>query len=163
MSGWINFAFCITVNYYQLTTLVEVNEKVLNVSGLVIHSIFFLFLVVTLGQPNLLCLKQLFMNLKLIRAKATTSKQQVEISDKKQIRKVAVRHPNPERLKRMQVQKQLFQMIFIRGMLSRGLTPVANLGDGNCVFISLAQIVLGDSAKFEFMRYIVAHRLNKFP
>jgi hypothetical protein len=48
-------------------------------------------------------------------------------------------------------------------MLSRGLTPVFNRGDGNCVFISLAQIVLGDSAKYEFMRYIIVHRLNSFP
>jgi len=48
-------------------------------------------------------------------------------------------------------------------MLGRGLTPVYNRGDGNCVFISLAQIVFGDSAKFEFMRYMIVHRLNKFP
>jgi hypothetical protein len=63
----------------------------------------------------------------------------------------------------MQIQKQLSQVKFIRNMLRRGLTPVANRGGGNCVFISLAQIVLGDSAKFEFMRYMIVHRLNKFP
>ena len=44
------------------------------------------------------------------------------------------------------------QAIFLSGMLSRGLIPIENLGDGNCVFISLAHIVMGDSAKFDFMR-----------
>jgi hypothetical protein len=42
--------------------------------------------------------------------------------------------------------------IFISGMESRGLIPIENCGDGNCVFISLAEIVMGDSAKFDFMR-----------
>ena len=49
-------------------------------------------------------------------------------------------------------QEQGEQAIFISGMLSRGLIPNYNLGDGNCVFISLAHIVMGDSAKFDFMR-----------
>ena len=48
-------------------------------------------------------------------------------------------------------------------MRSRGLTPVDNVGDGNCVFISLSQILLGDTAKFEFTRYMVVHRLRNFP
>jgi len=49
-------------------------------------------------------------------------------------------------------QQQEEQEIFMSGMLSRGLIPFENIGDGNCVFISLAQIVMGDSAKFDFMR-----------
>ena len=57
VTGWVNFAFCMAVNYYQLVTLVEVSPKVLNVSGLVINAIFFLFLVITFGPPILLCLK----------------------------------------------------------------------------------------------------------
>ena len=44
------------------------------------------------------------------------------------------------------------QAIFISGMEIRGLIPIENCGDGNCVFISLAEIVMGDSAKFDFMR-----------
>ena len=48
-------------------------------------------------------------------------------------------------------------------MLSRGLTPVDNDGDGNCVFISLAQIVFGDPMKFKFMRNMIVHRLSSFP
>jgi hypothetical protein len=44
------------------------------------------------------------------------------------------------------------QAIFISGMESRGFIPIENCGDGNCVFISLAEIVMGDSAKFDFMR-----------
>ena len=48
-------------------------------------------------------------------------------------------------------------------MLSRGLIPVDNYGDGNCVFISLAEIVFGDPMKFEFMRNMIVHRLNSFP
>ena len=55
--GWVNFAFCMILNYYQLSTLVEVDPKVLNVSGLVISAIFFLFIAITFGQPNLFCLK----------------------------------------------------------------------------------------------------------
>ena len=48
-------------------------------------------------------------------------------------------------------------------MESRGLIPVNNDGDGNCVFISLAQIVFGDPSKFQFMRYIIVQRLRNFP
>ena len=35
---------------------------------------------------------------------------------------------------------------FENGVLNEGLTPVDNDGGGNCVFISLALIVFGDSA-----------------
>ena len=49
-------------------------------------------------------------------------------------------------------QEQEEQAIFISGMLSRGLIPIENPGDGNCVFIALADIVIGDSAKFDFLR-----------
>ena len=55
-ADWINFAFSMAVNYYQLVTLVEVKQKVLNFSGWGINTIFFLFMVITLGQPSLLCL-----------------------------------------------------------------------------------------------------------
>ena len=44
------------------------------------------------------------------------------------------------------------QAIFISGMESRGLIPIENCGGGNCVFVSLAEIVMGASAKFDFMR-----------
>ena len=68
VAGWANFAFCMAINYYQLVTLVEVSPKVLNVSGLVINALFFLFLGITLGQPSLHCLKQLVINMKRILA-----------------------------------------------------------------------------------------------
>ena len=48
-------------------------------------------------------------------------------------------------------------------MLSRELIPIENDGSGNCVFISLAQIVFGDPSKFEFVRYMIVHRLRSFP
>ena len=48
-------------------------------------------------------------------------------------------------------------------MLSQGLTPIDNVGDGNCIFTSLAKIVLGDAAKYEFIRYMIVHRLKSFP
>jgi len=48
-------------------------------------------------------------------------------------------------------------------MHSRQLTPVDNTGDGNCVFISLAQIVLKNPSQFEFMRYIIVNWLRNFP
>jgi hypothetical protein len=66
VTGWVNFAFCMAINFYQLVTLVEVSPNVLNVSGLVVNAIFFLFLAITLGQPSLLCLKQLFVRMKRI-------------------------------------------------------------------------------------------------
>ena len=52
------------VNYYQLATLVEVDPKVLNVSGLVINAIFFVFIAISFGQPSLLSLKLLLINMK---------------------------------------------------------------------------------------------------
>jgi hypothetical protein len=66
VTGWVNFAFCMAINYYQLVTLVEVSPKVLNISGLVINAIFFLFIVITCGQPSLLCFKKLFIGIKRI-------------------------------------------------------------------------------------------------
>jgi hypothetical protein len=48
-------------------------------------------------------------------------------------------------------------------MVKRGLIPIENRGDGNCVFRSLAQIVMGDSAKFDFIRSITVQRLRSFP
>ena len=48
-------------------------------------------------------------------------------------------------------------------MRNRGLTPINNLGGGNCVFFSLAKVVFGDAAKFELMRYMIVHRLRRFP
>ena len=48
-------------------------------------------------------------------------------------------------------------------MLSRGLTPVDNIGDGNCIFISLSQIILGDATQFEFIRYMIVGWLRNFP
>ena len=52
------------LNYYQLITLVEVSQKVLNISGLVTNAIFFLVLVIIFWQPILLRFKQLFLYLK---------------------------------------------------------------------------------------------------
>jgi len=39
------------------------------------------------------------------------------------------------------------QLAFKRGLKIRGLTPISNLGGGNCVFMSLAQAVFGDVTK----------------
>jgi len=53
----------------------------------------------------------------------------------------------------MPLQEKSENAIFLSGMLlNRGLIPIENRGDGNCVFISLAEIVMGDSTKFDFMR-----------
>ena len=38
-----------------------------------------------------------------------------------------------------------------------------NLGGGNCVFISLAELVFGDANRFELVRYMIVHRLRSFP
>jgi hypothetical protein len=68
-----------------------------------------------------------------------------------------------ERISRIQLRKQNQQNIFINGLRSRGLTPVNNLGGGNCVFMSLAHVVFGDATQFRFMRYMIVHRLRRFP
>jgi len=54
-------------------------------------------------------------------------------------------------------------MRFIEGMQNQGLTPIENLGGGNCVFMSLAEIVFGDASRFDIMRYMIVHRLRRFP
>jgi len=74
--------------------------------------------------------------------------QKVKINSKKQV----AGQKKVEKLTEMPHQVKDEQAIFISGMESRGLIPIENCGDGNCVFISLANIVLGDSAKFDFMR-----------
>jgi len=47
------------VNYYQLVTLVEVNQNVLNLSGWVTNKLLFIFMAITLGYPSLICLRKL--------------------------------------------------------------------------------------------------------
>ena len=79
------------------------------------------------------------------------------------LQKVIERIPNPKRLERIQLREQEAHISFICGMLRRGHTPIFNVGDGNCVFISLAQIVVGDTAKFQFMRQMIVRRLRNFP
>ena len=81
---------------------------------------------------------------------------------KLKLKKLFERQKNLKRMKRIQVREQEAKMTFINGMLNRGLTPIHNVGDGNCVFISLSQIVLGDTAKFQFMRQIIVHWLRNF-
>jgi len=68
-----------------------------------------------------------------------------------------------ERLSRIQHRKKNEETIFIDGMRNRGLTPISNSGGGNCVFMSLAHVVFGDATKFKFMRYMIVHRLRRFP
>jgi len=57
VAGWIDFAICMVVNYYQLTTMVESDQKVLNFSGWAINMIFFAFILTNLGYPSLKCVK----------------------------------------------------------------------------------------------------------
>ena len=61
---WINFAFCMAVNYYQLVTLVEVSQSVINCSGWVVNIISFIYMAITLGYPSLICLKKLAVYIK---------------------------------------------------------------------------------------------------
>jgi len=78
------------------------------------------------------------------------------------LKKVVERLSNPKRQERIQLREKEAQISFICGMLRRGYTPIHNVGDGNCVFISLAQIVVGDTAKFQFMRQMIVRRLRNF-
>jgi hypothetical protein len=68
-----------------------------------------------------------------------------------------------ERLERTKIRRDEIKTRFITGMQNQGLTPVENLGGGNCVFMSLAEIVFGDASHFDFMRYMIVHRLRSFP
>jgi len=52
---------------------------------------------------------------------------------------------------------------FVNGIRNRGFTPVKNAGDKNSVFMSLAELVFGDANRFEFVRYMIVHRLRRFP
>ena len=52
------------VNYYQLVTLVEADQKVLNFSGWVVNIITFIFTAITFGYPSLVCLKKLVVYIK---------------------------------------------------------------------------------------------------
>ena len=52
---------------------------------------------------------------------------------------------------------------FLNGLHTQNLTPVQNSGGGNCVFKSLAEVVFGDAWKYEFMRYMIVHRMRSFP
>lgn len=96
VTGWINFAFCMAINYYQLVTLVEVSPKVLNVSGLVTNEIFFLFLAITFGQPSLLCMKQLFFRMKRILADWNGTSQSQICVRKIKVKIGPSRPPNPK-------------------------------------------------------------------
>ena len=64
VTEWINFAFCMAVNFYQLVTLVEADQKVLNISGWVVNIITFIFMAVTFGYPSLIYLKKLVLFIK---------------------------------------------------------------------------------------------------
>jgi len=52
------------VNYYQLVTLVEDNQKVLNFSGWVVNIITFIFMALTFSYPGSICLKKLVVFIK---------------------------------------------------------------------------------------------------
>jgi len=96
VTGWINFAFSMVVNYYQLITLVEDNANVLNASGLVTIALVFLVLVITLGQPNFLSLKKVVLNLKRTRCNLKNDPQ-IEIIQQKRLPKAIEKQPNLER------------------------------------------------------------------
>jgi len=126
-----------SVNYYQLITLFEVSEKVLNASGLVINAIFFLFLVVTLGLPSLLSLKHL--SLKTLYPSHPHTSQPCKIRKQpKTVHKIAHQLKRQKRLKKAQLRQKEGEKIFTDGLFSRGLIPVYNVGEGNCVFIAVA-------------------------
>ena len=91
------------INYYQLVTLVEVSPKVLNVSGLAINAIFFLFLVITFGQPSLFCLKQLFVCIKWIHTNLKQTLQSEIRILKEKVQIGILGQQNPEQQKRIQL------------------------------------------------------------
>ena len=153
------------VNYYQLVTLVEINQKVLNVNGWVVNIISFIFMAITLGYPSLIFLKKLILFIKKTKVNMENRKQNDLSYEHRNLQKAIIRQKimTRERLSRIQIRKKNEQNIFIKGMRNRGLYPIKNLGGGNCVFMSLAKVVFGDAARFEFMRDMIVHRLRRFP
>ena len=78
------------VNYYQLTTLIEVEQKVLNFSGLATDAIFFLFLAITLGQPSLDCIKKLVKYIKRTRDNSENFQQTETRQEQRNLQRVVV-------------------------------------------------------------------------
>jgi len=153
------------VNYYQLLTLVEADQKVLNISGWVVNIITFIFMAMTFGYPSLVCLKKLVVYLKRTHFNVANRSQNCFSHDQRNLKQAIIWQKNmtKERLSKIQLRNQNEQTLFKNGMRNRGLAPISNLGGGNCVFMSLAHVVFGDATKFKFMRYMIVHRLRRFP
>ena len=81
--------------------------------------------------------------------------------DQRNLQQAIIRQKSKTKKRLFHLQNQ--QKLFIHGMHSRGLTPINNSGGGNCVLMSLAQVVFGDASRFDFMRYMIVHRLRRFP
>ena len=64
VTDWINFAFCMVMNYYQFVTLGEINQNVSNYSGWAVNIISFIFMAITFGYPSLICLKKVIVYIK---------------------------------------------------------------------------------------------------
>jgi hypothetical protein len=60
-------------------------------------------------------------------------------------------------------EEQKMKTKFLKTIQNRSLTPVDNKGRGNCVFISLSELVFGEGSKFELIRYMIVHRMRSFP
>jgi len=120
---------------------------------------------ITFGYPSLICQKKLIGNFKKTHFNVENARQNYFSHDQRNLQQAIIRQKNMtrERLYRIHLRNQNEQELFINGMRSRGLTPISNLGGGNCVFMSLAQVVFGDAAKFKFMRHMIVHRLRRFP
>jgi len=138
----------VVVNYYQLVTLVEVNQNVLNYSGWVVNTLSFMFMAITFGCPSLICLKKLVVQIKRTYFNVQNKRQTTDCHAERNLKQSIIRkkYMTRERLSRMQLRDQNEQTLFINGMQNRGLTPINNLGVGNCVFMSLAHVVFGDAS-----------------
>jgi len=119
----------------------------------------------TFGYPSLLSLKKLVSYIKKTHFNLENKRQNYFSHDQRNLKKAIISQQNMtrKRLARIQLQNQNEQKLFIAGMQNRGLTPIKNLGGGNCVFMSLAHVVFGDASQFDFMRYMIVHRLRRFP
>jgi len=87
------------VNYYQLVTLVEVNQKVLICSGWIVNIISFVFMAVTLGYPSLICLKKLVVYIKRTHFNVDIRRQNYACCDQRNLQQAIIRHENMTRKK----------------------------------------------------------------
>jgi len=96
------------VNYYQMVTLVEADQKVLNFSGWVVNIISFIYMAITFGYPSLVCLQKLVVYLKRTHFNEANMSQNCFSHDQRNLQQPIIWQKNmtKERLSKIQIKNQ---------------------------------------------------------